>query len=130
MNISDLLGHMCAKSQDRRLKCFFQPLSDFFKTCYYVITSLYTVQVGRVTSSQILILEMSMIPTQTKNSTMNQLQLLSLTLSYYCVRFNSCSEFFYCKYSKVTNCVCLIHDTDLSAEVSGELHTLKKTHTG
>lgn len=41
-------------------------LSQIFKTCYYVITSPHTVQVGKVTSSQILILETSMIPTKTK----------------------------------------------------------------
>lgn len=106
-------------------------LSQIFKTCYYVITSPHTVQVGKVTSSQILILETSMIPTKTKNGTVNQLELLSLSPFHIAMRDSTVARiFFYCKYSKVTNCVCLINDTHLLSEVSGELHTLKKTPTG
>lgn len=82
-------------------------LSQIFKTCYYVITSPHTVQVGKVTSSQILILETSMIPTKTKNGTVNQLELLSLTLSYCYVRFNSCSDFFLLQIFK-GNKLCLL----------------------
>lgn len=82
-------------------------LSQIFKTCYYVITSPHTVQVGKVTSNQILILETSMIPTKTKNGTVNQLELLSLTLSYCYARFNSCSDFFLLQIFK-GNKLCLL----------------------